>query len=492
MFKSTEPLLTVQTLAIGATLIGFASIAIAVSGEYEALMAWWMVIFLLLPPLIWALNTSYVALKTICLIAFTAQFVTVPIFYMDRDTFSWGHVKPFGFTAIEALPMLSKVALFLVFLIVFFKVLYDLPISGCTAQRRSKKFQSSATQLTLWAVIVENTHSLKPGRNAWIYVGLIFLVISVATVINLWMFSQGISIVGVEPPRLPYRLSGILHYLTRYIIPLLLGYLFWKTKRGFFPTAVLMGYGLILGVSSVSRSALAYVMLPVLLAAWCDKRWALLIFTSLGTTIGFSLVSFARNFVYIVIDGKTGALNDTDVLCILINVLLDPDSPLGEVDFLLRAVVGIFNRMDGFENMVMSHFYDPNAVLEPVKLLLGMIWRPLAPIDNALHSIQWQGSVPPEGFFCGGVLLSNVVILGNANLMWVIASAVVVACTLVLLEKSAHRVTARYGLPDMLASSLIILLSIIFFNETGGSSIFLVPLLLLIVASLLPPLYRFN
>ena len=106
--------------------------------------------------------------------------------------------------------------------------------------------------------------------------------------------------------------------------------------------------------------------------------------------------------------------------------------------------------------------------------------------------MEWQGSVPPDGFFYGGVLLSNVVILGNANLLWIIASAFVVSSTLVLLEKSTHLVISSYGLPDLLASALIGLLSIIFFNETGGSSIFLVPLLILIVASRLPPLYRFN
>jgi hypothetical protein len=483
---------TVQTLAISATMIGVASMAIAASGEYEALMAWWMVILLLLPPVMWALDTPYVALKTICLIAFTGQFVTVPIFYMDRDSFSWGHLKPFGFNAMEAWPMLLKIALFLVFLVIFFKVLYSFKNLEYTLPRRSKKNHLSGTQPKLRSFFLENTHSLKPSRNAWIYVGLILLVTSVASGLNLWMFSQGISIVGVEPPQLPYRLSGILHYLTRYTIPLLLGYLFWKTKRGFLPMAVLMGYALILGLSSVSRSALAYVMLPVLLAAWYDKRWVLLTVAGLGLTIGFSLVTMARNFVYIVDNGKTGAVTDINILTIFTNIVWGPDSPLVQGDFLLRAFAGIFNRMDGFEIMVMSHFYDPYAVLEPVYLLLGMIWRQLAPIDNSLHSMEWQGSVPPDGFYSGGVLLSNVVILGNANLLWVIASAFVVASTLVLLEKSAHRVIASYGLPDLLASALIIFLTIIFFNETGGSSIFLVPMLILTVASWLPPLYRFN
>ena len=485
---------TAQTLAIGASVIGVASLAMAISGEFEAMLAWWMVIVLLLPPLLWALKTRYVALKIICLLAFITQFVTLPFFYFNRDAFffTWGHVKPFGFTAVEAWPMLSKVMLFVVCLIIFFKLLFRLRLFGGSVNPRSDRFQLPSTQSKVRSFIAEKAHFLKPSRHSRIYGALIVLVISVVAPLNLWMFSQGISMVGVEPPRLPYRLSGILHYLTVFVVPLLLGFLYWKTKRSVFLTMILLYYSWVLGLTSISRFALIMVMLPVLAFAWLERRRWLLTFAGLGTVIGFAMVTSARNFVYIVTAGKVEAATGNSILTIIGNILTEPDSSIREAAFLLKTLVGIFERIEGFGNLVMSKFYDPNAVLGPLGFLLRMIWRPFADIDLDTHHLQWQGNVLPEGVFNGGSLLSNAVILGNASLLWVVASALVAAGILVLLEKSAHRVIARHGLPDLLASALIGFLALRFFIETGGSVTFVVPLLLLSIASLLPPLYRFN
>ena len=86
------------------------------------------------------------------------------------------------------------------------------------------------------------------------------------------MFQNGISIVGVEPPRLPFKLSGILHYFTKYVVPLTLGYLYYRSPRNLPTALLLLGYGLLLGLTSVSRSALVLVLLPVLGLAWIDRR----------------------------------------------------------------------------------------------------------------------------------------------------------------------------------------------------------------------------
>lgn len=481
-------------MAIGASVIGTASLAMALSGEFEAMLAWWMVIVLLLPPLLWALKTRYVALKIICLFALITQFVTQPFFYFNRDAFAfaWGQVKPFGFTAVEAWPMLSKVMLFEVCLIIFFKLLFRLRLFGGSDNRRYGIFKLPSTQLKVRSFLAEKAHFLKPSRHSRIYGALIILAISVVAPMNLWMFSQGISMVGVEPPNLPYRLSGILHYLAVYMVPLLLGFLYWKTKRGFIFTMILLSYSWVLGLTSISRFALIILMLPVLAFAWLERRRWLLTFAGLGTVVGFAMVSTARNFVHIVTAGKAEADTGNSILTIIVNILTEPDSPIREANYLLKAFVGIFERIDGFGNLVMSKFYDPNAVIGPLGFLLRMIWRPLARIDIDSHHLQWQGNVLPEGFVNGGALISNAVILGNASLLWVVASALVSASILVLLEKSTHRVVARYGLPEPLASASIGFLTIVFFIETGGSIIFVGPFLLLCIASLLPPLYRFN
>ena len=479
---------TVQTLAFGATVIVVGSVVMALTGETDAMLAWWMVILLLLPPLLWALKKRYTALKTICFLTFSSQFVTIPFFYINRDDFLWGHVKPFNFTAVEALPMLSQVMLFVVCLIFFFKFLYRFRLFAGSSNHCSSRFHLQSLQLNLKSNFVHNVQYLKLTRKSWLFTFIIIILITILVQLNLWMFAQGIGIVGVEQPRLPYKLTGILHYLTKYIVPLLLGYLYWKTKRGFFHMSVLLVYALILGLTSVSRGTLVLVMLPVFAAAWFDRRRALLIVAGFGTIICVAFVNLARNFVYLVTAGKTGAITDGGILSIISSIFEDTDSYLLRADLLMSTFVAIFDRIDVFSNLVMSHFYDTYAVNGPLSMIFGMIWQGFASVDLDLHHLQWQGNVLPEGFMNGGSLLSSVVIISNANFLWILPAALVVACILVLLEKSAYRVAALYGLSDTIAPLIIGMLCIFFFNGSGGGVTFVYPLLLLVLASWLPPL----
>ena len=481
-----------NTLFFGAGGGLLPSLGLAFAGEFDAMLAWWMVIILLLPPLIWALKTRYVALISICSIAFATQFITVPFFYLNRDEFAWGHIKPFGFTAWEASPMLAKVSFFLFTLIVFFRWFYGFSFMGGAPRNLTAKPSLSWAPKISGRLPQKLNTSLRTYRKAWLFDLFIILVVTAMVPLNLWMFTQGISLVGVESPNLPYKLSGLLHYLTKYFIPLFLGYLYWKTKRGFFTMLLLLSYAFVLGLTSVSRSALVLVMLPVLTLAWLDRRPLLIFVAALGTLLGFSIVSLSRNFVHIVIDGKTGALTDSGIDTILLRIISDSDSRLREFDYHFRTLIGIFERVDGFSNLVMSQYYNPNEVIGTFGYILRMINRSLAPMEQDLHHMQWQGFVLPEGFVNCGALLSNAVIVGNAGLWWILISAIVAAVTLVICEKSTKRVIKRYKAPELLSSAIICFLSMTYFIETGGSEVFLYPFVMLFIASWLPPLNGSN
>lgn len=469
-----------------------ASLGLALAGEYDTVLAWWVAIALLLPPLLWALKTRYTALVTICSIAFATQFVTLPFFYLNRDKFAWGHVKPFGFTALEAFPMLAKVSFFLLAMVMFFRWFYRISFVGGSPHNLKVRLPQSwlfeiSTKKNQGAIV-----ALKPHHNAQLFVLFIIAIITAMVPLHFWMFSQGISLVGVEPPNLPYKISGFLHYFTKYIIPLVLGYLYLKTGRGFFPMVLLLTYAWILGLSSVSRSALVLVMLPVLALAWLDCRRLLLLVAGLGTLLGFSTVSLARAFVHIVVGGKSGAVTESGIGAILFEIINDPSSQLMDVDFLFLGLVGVFDRVDGFSNLVMSQYYNPNEVIGVFGFILRMISRKLAPFDLDLHHIQWQGNVLPEGFVNGGALLSNAVIVGNEGLWWVLIGAMVTALTLVILEKSTERLFMRYRASGLIGTGVISFLCMTYFIETGGSEIFVYPFIMIFIASWLPPLFRLD
>ena len=305
-------ILNKRTLAHGGVSIVLLSLALASFSEYDAMYAWWLVIALFLPALLWAVKSRFIALITIVSIAFLTQSLTLPIFYLRRDEFSWGHVKPFGFTALESLPILIKLAVFIYALIILFKLLFRVSLVGGSSRNLINK-KLIKNELFISPASVSNNGNIYRieefgGRRngSGIYSLLIVLIIIAMAPINIWMFSQGISIVGVEPPNLPYHLSGILHYFTKFIVPLTLAYLYFKVKRGWFLEILIMLYACVLGVSSVSRSSLMFIILPVLYLALVDRRLLLLAVSGFGATIGFSIVSLTRNYVYIVSDGVSG------------------------------------------------------------------------------------------------------------------------------------------------------------------------------------------
>lgn len=463
-------------------------LALAVAGESEALIAWCLALILLLPPLLWALKTRYVALITISLMACATQLITLPFFYLNRDDFAWGHVKPYQFTGLEALPMLLKVFLFLILLNLIFGIFYKVVSIG-GSPRIIDNLNHNITSLSTTGLNFRN--KLYNRVSSGIYTLMLILIVMSLTPLNLWMFSQGISIVGVEPPALPYRLSGILHYFTKYITPLVLVYIYFKTRRGWLPMSLMLGYAWIIGLSSVSRSSLIFIILPVIYFAWIDRRKIILTVATFIAVIGYAAVTNARSFVYTMTDGKIMGEFSNGVFRILSDILYNPELFLS-IKTVAITLVNIFGRIDGFDNLVMSQYYDSSQVSGPSAIAIGVIWQGLLPINLDAHHIQWQGNTLPVGFVNGGGVLSNIVILGNAGWWWIAFSAILAAMPLVMLEKSVKRLSVKYQLQKLSINSIVGFLSISFFSGAAGSTYFVYPVVLLFLLSLLPRLTSRN
>jgi hypothetical protein len=276
----------------------------------------------------------------------------------------------------------------------------------------------------------------------------------------------------------------------KYITPLFLAYLYAKTKRGWFLMLFFLAYAWVLGLASVSKGAVIIVMLPVLAFAWFDQRKLMLVVAGLGTLFGVAFSDGARAYVYVISAGVSGADTSLSIFSLVANIFNDPDSQVWKSDFLPRIISGVFARVEGFGNLVMAQYYDPDAVVGALGFVLRMIWKGLVPLDTDLHHIQWQGDVLPTGFYNGGSLLSNAVIVGHSGLWWVVISAMVVAVILVILEKSTKRLSVKYRLPDLGSTAVIAYLSITYFLETGGTNTFVYPFMLILLGSWLPPVFH--
>jgi hypothetical protein len=479
-----------RILYYGLVSVTIVSLLLVFAGEFDTMLAWWLTILLLLPPLFLAYKTNYVALKTICSISFATQFFTLPFFYLYRGTFPWGHVKPFNFTWLEAFPILAKVSLFLFALIFFFRILYSFTVIGGKSARINK---NKHTALDVKKYLSHNDFfDVRHNKNSVKFSLIICILIFALTFLSIWSYSQGIGLTGVEPPALPFRLSGILFYTSKYITPLILGYLYIKTKRGWLLMFLFMSYAWVLGLCSVSKGAVMIVMLPIITLAWLDNRKTMFMVAGLGALIGVSTADGARAYVHIVVNGKAEADTSLSIFTVLGKIFSDPDSPMWNLNFLPYLIYSIVARIEGFGNLIMAKYYDPDAVIGSWGFILRMIWRGLCNFDINLHSMQWQGNILPYGFYNGGALLSNAIIVSNSGLFWIILSSVVSAIILIILEKSCKRISSKWHSFYLINNFVVSFLSLLFFLDTGGSEIFVFPLAILFITSYLMPKFNLN
>ena len=465
----------------------FISLSLVILDELETLFSWWLVFLFLLPPLIWSLKNKYITLQVFCLLSFFSQAINLPVFYLYRDSWNFAHVKPFYFTATEALPILAKVSFFIIFVIIFFKALIIIfSFLKLPALKEKNTIQESIIDSSRSAYKKYDHFDLKKNSKTKKFTILIILLISLLIPLNLWSYSIGIGITGVEAPRLPFRLVGIIFYLVKYVTPLLLGYLYIQTKRGWFLMFIYITYALIAGLCSVSKGIVILIMLPVVILAWHDNRYLLSIISSLSTLVVVFIASAARAYVHTVSAGVTGANVSNSIGTLLLNVISNPDSRLRDSDFLLRSVDGLAARVEGFQNLVMAYYYDSAAVLGGGGFILRMIWRGWATVDADAHHLEWQGNILPEGFYNGGSLLSHAIILGNISLIYVIMGSFVVAVTFVLIENITNFFLNRFNAFYGLRTPIIFFIVSVYFTETSINRPMVFILILLFLLGCLP------
>jgi hypothetical protein len=455
------------------------SFCLVLLNQVDAMLALCSTFILLFPLFLISIKTESKSLITICLITFLTQLITVPSFFIFKEDFRWGHVKPFGFNFTDIMPILFKVELFIGF-ILFFYILLKIIFRR---KGREVNYKNNIIQ----SVKNDTRNKINDSKGGHFRYGVvIFALILILIPLHVFMFTSGISIVGVESPNLPYKLSGILHYLTRYIIPLWLGYLYWKSSQSVSLAYLLLFYAFISGISSVSRSALINIMMPILALAWIQRRKMLVFTIGFCTLFGYSVVTRAREFVQFVSGEKTVAITDMGLLNLFGRVFENEMMVDIIVKIISDSFVGIFERIEGFSNLVMAQWYDPNQVVGSFVFVLRLINRNLGSWDQDLHHLQWQGNILPEGFVNTGSLLSTAVILGNDALYWIVFASSVSSLTFFLLDISTMKFVRKYGLPEGLGNAIIIFLCITYFIESGGSDIFFYPFIILMCLGFFP------
>ncbi|MBI5890594.1 MAG: hypothetical protein HZB47_07940 [Nitrosomonadales bacterium] len=468
-----SPLMSRTKLTLGLVALLFVCVIglfLLLIGESVAVSAALLVLLSFLPVYLVAKWVNSFVLKALIGIALVTQTISVPLFVIHRDAYAstgWNAVKDFTFTFGEFVPMYTELAFFLIVVVscvALFINVFKFP--------KLRLDQSAASPV------------LKPAtttKGIGYYLFLLILALILMTPLNLWMFSNGISLTGVEPPRLPFRLSGILHYLTSLVVPVVLAAIYAKTSRSYSPAIFLMLYAFVLGATQVSKGALLLVMLPILYFAVVDRRYVLLSLSAAFTLVAVQLVILLRNVVYVVTAGKSGADSEGGLMMTLDKMVNEGFDNFSITDTFLLIV----DRIEGAQQIILASKFNADAIGGVTAAFQWFNFNPWNVFDANTYHMELIGITLPEGFVAGGGgLLSKALLVTQSEPLFIAAFAINVAAYILIGEWIARSICIKYAVPTYYY--IVGGVYVLFFYVGSGTLVFLAVLSFLIFIVLMP------
>jgi hypothetical protein len=371
------------------------------------------------------LRASYkrglIATTAFCTFFFIAHGLGPSFFFLEREMYAvsgWGAVGNFAFTLDELAPQYAYVFA-LMFIIVGVVILLQL------LTRVQPRVTQSASSLF---PKIKNT-------RRWNLAAL--GIVGAGTLLSAFMFEQRIGMTGIEPPALPFHLSGLLFYFRVAVIPAVLFVCYRYSGRSFAIASLILFYAATAGLASVSRSTLVLSAAPVLFFALADKQYVRLALSTGFIVIVYQIISFSRDLVYF---GEVS----TFALHVLNADLLRSIS----ADALPVFVADVARRLYGTQDIVLAFQHDGGDRLPAlINLLLA---RPVVDdVAREIYGLDLYGT----SFGLGMGLFAWLIIAAKGDWMAGMLFAAVIAFLLFLCEwlvrkwERSDRALSVLGLP---------------------------------------------
>lgn len=336
--------------------------------DMDALLLW---IILPIPfgaMLLVALRARHVVLTFFMGAIFLSHAVMPPVFFTERDkaTYSgWTAVKNFRFEVFDFLRIYAPVLLYVFTVLVITLVLREVVSRRKSAAARAAQNRTYDRHMPD-DLVGERTYAGGPDvrypcrrqTHERVHTVLLITAVFAACAVHTWMYRHGIAMTGVAARvSLPFRLAGGWYYSSRFLLPILLFWVYMRTSRSWVLAILLSAYGLWAGISQLSRFALALPFCIVLFFSYLDKqrlRFAIVLVT---LALAFECVSKARYAVCMASDGVVRA---------------DTSRPLGRLAWQMVLKHGIgspiaplfsaIDRLQGTQDVVLTSQYDTGAM----------------------------------------------------------------------------------------------------------------------------------
>lgn len=424
-----------------------------------------VIFFCLMPSVVLSFFCKSFSIKIFTVVILVSQFITLPIFYSFPDQYMYSFHRQFNFTLIEAFEILSKVGIFTFLLTLVFKIAEVLVLkssyesSEYISEDKEKRYSDS------------------------IYIFFILSIISLAIPIKFWMFNNGVGLIGIEPPRLPFRLSGILFYTFNFLVPLGLSYLYIKTNRDKPSIALIYGvFFTFLGVASVSK-AVALIGLGAIVAfALRDSRWIILSIGIFFLLLAVGLADAARTFVYLKSASGGIIANNADGL---IDTIVST-AELFNLNNLYLVIGEIANRVEGFQGLMLSYNFNPENVTSRWTFFIQSVNNSLAFIDHNLLHLEYLGvTISPDFYLVAASIPSIMLLATYSNWLMMLPFIILGVIVLIFIESQCFILSKKYRVTKTIHYAIIFFLTFVFYIAPG-SNLIIFPLVCIFFLNIFP------
>jgi len=404
--------------------------------QQQDIDALWLWVSLSLPfglLLLFAWRSGYVVPLLFAALAFLSHAVQPPLFFIYQREF--GAIKDFDFS-LERFFSIYQYVLFYVFVTVVATILLNRIVFRRKTQQLSPhasiKYPGQRQLLSLGLVRGTLFSQLK-------FTFLLTALIVPAALLNVWMYNNNVAITGVESTYLPFRLTGILYYSSRFFLPVVLFFIYMRTSRSWFPASLLLLYAFWAGISQVSRTTITTLALPVLVFVVIERRWLMGLAASLFFLTAYQWVGQARAFVYYVSNGASHASLDRS-LSDLIQITVSTNG----IQSIFEGLFSLLYRIGGARDVVLAFHYNTAS--------MGGSWNAFwnfflaRPVSDEYMTALF-GMLFPRGFAEAIQFSANIILIADKNWVALFVVSLWVAIYLTLGELLARSYITSTHLP---------------------------------------------
>lgn len=441
-----------------------------IEGDWSKLGALFLVIFCLGPAYFLSVKVNIFSVQLFCFTSLSTQLITVFTFYTLKSEYSFMHHREFYFRFYEVLSPLLLVGSFL-FCTILLTILLE---------KIFKTFQDK-NRYVIKNYFIQKLLNHKNRNNSKKYVLLIIMLIFISFPIKVWMFNRGIGLVGIEPPRLPFRLSGILFYTFSYLFPVIISALYVLSNNlSFKLTFLITFYSFLIGIASLSKGVFLLSFSPVLIIALINKKWFTILygFTIFPLSI-FSILA-ARGITYAT-DGLGVYKNSIEFLSLLKNIFLNFNFSIEN----LAIFSSIAGRVEGFESLFLASKFDVNKIGGSFNIFLKTLSSRFINFDHDILHYEFLGYTIPLGFHnVSGTINTYMLFASNNNLIFLFIFSAYLAVILIFIEKMTLKALIKYNLNIYYFFGIIFISTLWFYTGPGTFEINFILFILLLMGSL--------